>query len=264
VRKLPSPPALSGRLSALLSWFRSFVVAWLLVALAAAALGAIGVEMRAAAGVAALVAVTVAVRALVWRARPSVAGSTWRGAARLAIPGLIDRRVVASSMQAGASALMGLRAVFLSFVIAMVAIAVVVLVLAAELDDYRPVSAAWTASVVVVLSAGAVGAERRIGGRLDCSSREALLAAYRQRFFLRIALSQSAALLGFVGFLVAQHPGIYFLGAAFTVVGFMHAAPTRTNLGKDDSVLAARGCQHRLAELQGPDHPEPNGAPMPH
>ncbi len=63
---------------------------------------------------------------------------------------------------------------------------------------------------------------------LDCTDSGALAGSYfSRRFFIRLALSEVPALVGFVGFLLTTEPWLYPLGAAFSAVGFARTAPTR-------------------------------------
>ncbi|MDZ7673907.1 MAG: hypothetical protein U5K30_02395 [Acidimicrobiales bacterium] len=112
---------------------------------------------------------------------------------------------------------------------------------------------AWTGaeeaiagSVVAVGVAGygllSLFAPRLLEPSLDCSSRDALIDAYRTRFFLRMAFAESAALVGFVGFFLAGQWWLYPFGALFAAVGFIRLAPTRGNVARDQESLNLAGC----------------------
>lgn len=138
-----------------------------------------------------------------------------------------------------------LRQVFVSFVIALVLIGVVVVFL--DRSGEAPADPPTTLAVAL-LAVGAVVS--RLGPRLerslDCTSNGTLAATYRMRFFLRLAFSEVAALLGFVAFFLTYAAWAYPVGAAITAVGFMHAAPTAANLSAEQQQLTAQGCGRSL------------------
>jgi hypothetical protein len=65
---------------------------------------------------------------------------------------------------------------------------------------------------------------------------------YRVRFFLRLAGAESAALAGFVGYMVSSVGWLYGVGAFFTAVGLARLAPTARNLSLDQDDVRRRGC----------------------
>jgi len=76
---------------------------------------------------------------------------------------------------------------------------------------------------------------------LDCSDDPSLAASYRTRFFLRLAFSETIALLGFVGFILTGRWWVYPVGAVFTAVGYARLAPSASNLSRDQDHLVVRG-----------------------
>jgi hypothetical protein len=84
---------------------------------------------------------------------------------------------------------------------------------------------------------------------LDCSDEAALLVGYRTRFFLRVAVAEAPALVGFVGSFLSGEAWMYPLGALFAAVGFVRLAPTRRNLERDQEELNQRGCGLSLTNL---------------
>lgn len=165
------------------------------------------------------------------------------------IPTLAMRRFKRQAKKGDVDGLVMLRSVFAAFAAAIANIAVVVVVLrvTSSLESVLP-------SVPVVLGVAVVGmatlaAVRFFTDRLDCSSDGALVGSYRTRFFLQLAFAESAALVGFLGFILTVQPLVYLVGAAFTAVGFTMLAPTAGNLAEDQYRLAAKGCPHNLTAL---------------
>ena len=138
-----------------------------------------------------------------------------------------------------------LRRMFASFSQAIIVIGVVVIVLyniASLGDNDTGVEPIPAAAAVVLLSGMLLILARVIPPPLDCSDPGTLAGCYRTRFFVRIACSEMPALLGFVAFMLTNQPLLYVLGAAATMIGFAHAAPTTRNLDRDQEELNSRGC----------------------
>jgi hypothetical protein len=173
--------------------------------------------------------------------RPALSGLWW-----VFIPGQLVRQQ-RKARQAGVNGLTVHRKVFLSFVAALILIGAVVetLSIGSQLTR-RPRPGGVFAIVVVVYGVFALTAPRLIERPLDCTDEARLAGAYRTRFFLRVAFSESVALLGFVGFMVTGRGWLYPLGAAFTAIGFCWLAPTARNLAKDQEALVAAGCGRSL------------------
>jgi hypothetical protein len=148
-----------------------------------------------------------------------------------------------------ASALQLLRQVFVSFVMALVLIGVVTAVIASGPSESDGPSASVVAAAVAALGVISLIVPRLFERPLDCTTDAALVTGYRTRFFLRIAIAEAAALLGFVGALVAGEAWIYALGAAFTAVGFARLAPSRRNLDREQEALNLQGCGRSLLSL---------------
>jgi hypothetical protein len=77
---------------------------------------------------------------------------------------------------------------------------------------------------------------------LDCTDEGTLAGSYYTRFFARIALSQAAALFGFVGFFIANVWWVYPASLVWTAIGYARLAPTKANLEEDQRELTQRGC----------------------
>jgi F0F1-type ATP synthase membrane subunit c/vacuolar-type H+-ATPase subunit K len=140
-----------------------------------------------------------------------------------------------------------LRRLFVSFCLALALVAVVVIVLRDGGDEDAPVG--LSVATVVAVGIASLISGRSIGRRLDGSSDAALVASYRSRFFLRLAFAESAALAAFVIAISIGPWWAYFVGLAFTVVGFARLAPTGRNLERDDNDLRAHGCHRSIGRL---------------
>ena len=147
---------------------------------------------------------------------------SWRSLLTLFIPWLGLQR----ASKDGVNALEALRQLFTAFAAALFLIGIVVLLLApvGSRDDAMP------AGVVAIGVAGygvvSLLVPRLVERPLDCTDAQALLASYRTRFFLRVAFADAAALVGFVGFFLADAWWLYPLGGGFAAIGFARLAPT--------------------------------------
>lgn len=177
-------------------------------------------------------------------ATPPAGDPGWPNPLRFLVPfGLGMRR-----RQDGEPIVTGLRYLWLSFTFAVVMIGVVVAILLPGIGGESGL-APLAAAVVGGYGAASLGVGPRLGRRLDCTDEATLLATYRTRFFLRVAVAEVAALLGFVGFILSGAWWLYPLGAAFTLVGFARVAPTTGNLAMTDGELLAQGCHQSLSQL---------------
>ena len=153
---------------------------------------------------------------------------------------------------AGPDGLLVLRTLFGSFVSAIVLIGVVVLILTSDEGfggDLAGVPAAAITAVVGILLQVVGGVVER---PLTCTDAVGLAASYRNRFFLRLAFAESAALVGFVLVVLSGNPAVYLVGAAVTAYGFARLAPTGDHLERDQEVLRDGGCGLSLeAALRG-------------
>ena len=149
--------------------------------------------------------------------------------------------------------LLGLRMLFIAFSVSLVGVGLVVLFLTAGPDPDRSPDPVATTLGVAVLGAILVTFSWRAGPKLACgSAAEALAASYRNRLFLRLALANASALIGFVGVSLTGSAMPYAAGLAWAVAGFVRVAPTAGNLERCQTELGLRGCPHRLVDvLQG-------------
>ena len=147
-------------------------------------------------------------------------------------------------------ALVMLRQLWLTFLSAIILFGVVVVFVVPGATE-RP-AAPWAVAIVIggLVSLAATWAIGR--RRLQCQGESELATSYRTRFFLRMAVSESVALFAFVACFLAGHWWLYWIGAAFTLVGFWWNAPTRAHLLADQEELALAGCgQSLMRALRG-------------
>ena len=149
----------------------------------------------------------------------------------------------------GINALGMLRQLFTAFASALFLIGVVVLFLASGNSDPNAMSPGIVAVGVAGYGVVSLVAPRLVERPLDCTDPGALLVSYRTRFFLRIALADAAALVGFVGFFLADEWWLYPMGATFALAGFVRLAPTRGNLQRDQDALNLSGCGLSLTHV---------------
>lgn len=137
------------------------------------------------------------------------------------------------------------RAVFLSFVLALVMFLVVLLLILplSSGEDLSP-------GVYLLLAAGPIAAafvpwaRRRLLG--SCGSRTELAGHYATSLFLGIALGELAALLGFVAAFLAGAAWPYVIGMLVSFVAFGLIAPTASRIRRLDEGLSSSGCTTSL------------------
>jgi hypothetical protein len=141
-----------------------------------------------------------------------------------------------------------LRTVFLSFVSALILVGLVVFILDATSGSVAAGAQELAVAVIVLVGVTGIVVSNLIERRpLDCESDQALAESYRKSFFLRIALAELAALVAFVAYFVAGGVWLYFLGGAFSAVGFARLAPTAGHLARYQEDLARAGCPRSLS-----------------
>jgi hypothetical protein len=162
----------------------------------------------------------------------------------------LGRRVMQRALRGRSQdGLLMLRQLFLHFLVAVLLIGMVAGVV--SLDE-RPSSTEQQVAVILLVALGTacLAAAEWFGRKpLDCSDDAHLAVGYRSRFFLRIAFSEAVALFGFVSVFVVGRWWLYWVGAAFTLVGFARLAPTAANLTADQWRLTQAGCTRSLVEV---------------
>jgi hypothetical protein len=165
----------------------------------------------------------------------------WGSLLALVVPAMGIRRAMRSDRT---DALGALRSLFITYCATIVMIGVVVVVLGDLTDDHeRP---GISIPIVVVAGVLLLLAQRVLPSKLDCTSDVTLVGTYRTRFFLRVALSESAALVAFAVEISLGPWWVYFVGLAFTMAGLAMMAPTRAHLARDQDSLSLGGCQRSL------------------
>jgi hypothetical protein len=140
--------------------------------------------------------------------------------------------------------LVALRSLFLTFCAAILMIGGVVVVVGDVSKGSEPTG--LSVAIIVAVGCFAPVAQRLVSRPLDCTSAESLASSYWTRFFLRLAFSESVALVGFVIGISMGPWWVYYVGAGFTAVGYWQLAPTRHHLSQDQDALMLRGCARSL------------------
>ncbi len=146
-----------------------------------------------------------------------------------------------------------IRTVYLSFVSALIAIAVVIAAILGIRPGGETSEGEGAASALVMLvGVLCILGSRVIGNRpLDCRSEQALAESFRKSFFLSIALAELVALVAFAAAFVVDAGWLYLLGGAFSAVGFAWLAPTVAHLARRQDDLRRTGCTLSLRHSIG-------------
>jgi hypothetical protein len=143
--------------------------------------------------------------------------------------------------------LVTLRAVFVNFCVALVVFGIAIALLVLFVDEPATRSPVWFA-VVVVGGAASLGVTNVFDSPLVCRSADSLRASYQRRFFTRMAVGESPALLGLIAGFAGGPWWSYYVGMVFAFVNYAYAAPSARNLAADQVRLTERGCQLSLVE----------------
>jgi uncharacterized membrane protein YfcA len=121
----------------------------------------------------------------------------------------------------------------------------------------------WTLWILVAgVAASLVGVGWARGRPPSATTLQALSGSYATRFFVGIALAESAALLGFILVFVANRLWPYLVGLVVSLAGFAMMAPTGRNIERDEEHLRAAGAPVSLWDaLTQPPHRSARGAP---
>lgn len=147
--------------------------------------------------------------------------------------------------------LSALRLVFAAVVVGVVTLGIVVLILemsgAGVGTSAGGVAPGVLVAIVIVIGTGALVGGELVGRRpLDCSSDAALVNSYNLRFFLRIAVAEVPALVGFLGYVLSGGVELFLAGAAFSLVALYRAAPTVGRVAAETERLRTGGCGRNL------------------
>jgi len=146
----------------------------------------------------------------------------------------------------GVATLVYLRTLFVSFCTVLGFVGLTVYFLSRGQDGGGVLPGAVGAALVVAVGVTGFVATRFYEAPLNGESDATLIVSYRTRFLARVALADAAALIGFVAFILTQNPAMYPLGLAFSIVGFLHLAPTAANIERDQQALIATGSSRSL------------------
>jgi hypothetical protein len=111
-----------------------------------------------------------------------------------------------------------------------------------------PVRASWFPYLLTVYGICALAIAMRPWGRGVATNVGMLAARYRTVFFIVVGLSESIAILGFVGTFIMRTIWIYPLGLALALLGMWWVAPTRGHLERDEKRLTPSGGSMPLVE----------------
>lgn len=140
-----------------------------------------------------------------------------------------------------------LRLIFVVIVQALVALFVVLVFVLPFNDPVEDLSPVVYAALAVGLSgpAGAWWARQRT---LECGDLDHLARQYATAFFVGVALTESAALFGFVASFLAGGWWPYLVGVALSAIGFALIAPTEAHVARSDRRVMTSGCATSLRE----------------
>jgi hypothetical protein len=111
----------------------------------------------------------------------------------------------------------------------------------------------WLALLAVIAAAGLNTARLLTHQPLDCSSDDALAAAYIPMVCIRLALAESIALFALTFTFLGGPAWTYYVGAACSLVWlWVGVAPTRSTLARDQRRIAKQGCDRSLVDALGP------------
>jgi hypothetical protein len=111
----------------------------------------------------------------------------------------------------------------------------------------------WLALLAVIAAASLNTARLLTHQPLDCSSDDALAAAYMPMMCIRLALAESIALFALTFTFLGGPAWTYYVGAACSLIWlWAGVAPTRSTLARDQRHLAEQGCERSLAAALGP------------
>ncbi len=139
-----------------------------------------------------------------------------------------------SPVEAGVSAIVILRLLWITFLVSWGLFLFVFSFLRFEADG-TPGAYPYVLAGLGIVSTTSVW--RVMARPLDPSSAETLSRSYQKRFFLAFARSQYPVLIGFVFAFLTGRLWLYLLGLPFGILGMLFAAPTRGSIVRD---------QHRL------------------
>lgn len=155
--------------------------------------------------------------------------------------------------------LAAMRVLVVAFAGALTMIGVVVLILASDQEATGSPPVGLTCAGVAVLGVGMIAAAGSFQRTLPCGDAQTIVDASRTRLFLRLAMSEAPAIVGFAALFFAGSPLPYAIAYVLALVGFWRAAPTQRNLAAEDERMMAAGCpvtiSQAFAQLTPPTAP---------
>ena len=137
---------------------------------------------------------------------------------------------------------MGIRVIFSAFVTGVCLFGILAMVTVAGAKT-RPVDQSVAFPLVMLgVAAALLFVAMKFRKPLVTSSEEALSRSYRERFVIRAAIAEGAALVGIVGFMVAAQWWMVPVVVLIGVVGFVSTAPTAGALQREQQQLQVQGC----------------------
>jgi hypothetical protein len=135
---------------------------------------------------------------------------------------------------------------FTAYSVSVVLVGVVAIVLTIFSDGERDASSWLVAGGVTLWGSVALILSRVLRRPASCDSDRSLATWYRTTFFLQVAFASSAALVGFLGFVLTWDPWIYGIGLAFAAIGLVRIAPTERRIRADDEAIGRAGCDRSV------------------
>lgn len=160
----------------------------------------------------------------------------WGAALRAALVPLKGARMA----QAGAPALLVMRALWFTFFIAVLLLGVVVAIVGAQLPG-GGVDGRVAAGVVVAISVLAQVVAGAFIPPISGRTVDEVRGTAQRAFFLRVALAEPGALLGFMGFALSGNAAVYLAGAVVSIAGLFDAAPGTRWLERGQDQLRESG-----------------------
>lgn len=165
----------------------------------------------------------------------------WRPALLSVVPGVGAR----AAQSHPTSELLVVRMLFLAFAAAIGLFGFVLTQLGLS-STTASLSPGKAMTIVGAVGIGALVLGPSIERPLDCASAGRLVETWRTRFFVRLAIGETPALVGFAAAFISGRVSAYFVGASATAVMFVRAAPSARNIARDQQELYIRGCQQSL------------------
>ena len=152
----------------------------------------------------------------------------------------------------GTNGLIVMRQAWCAFVGGITVVGVVVVVLRLSGGFEAAIDGSTAALAVAVIGVLAQLFASRGLPPLTGDNERAVATRFQRSFFLRIALAEAPALVGFVAFILSGNAAVYFVGYTISAFGLVRCAPTAARLEATQQRLEASGSGvNLLAALVG-------------